>query len=334
MTEARVMGLTRLPDLVPERWTSGLERAERAVAAADRCGDPNLRASNRICLSWSMLSRGDLEGARRLVDESLAIAVDDAAPMSEWAARSNASNFHIYDGDLEQAAKENDGALEFGLEIGAVDAESWWAAASAQVGVVRDGDIGDPDLIGRMADEFSGAPVWRVAQATALASRQRFTECRDLIDRYDLDDLESVPKDAFWLAHANNLARVARDLNDAPMARRVLPFVEPYADVAVHYCIGFNGPVRQVLAYLRATAGDLEGGIADNRAALEFSTTRNLAPYEAMYRVELAELLVRRGSDVDIGEAGSLISEALPDIDRMGMVGWRTRATQLVDQLG
>ena len=60
VTEAWVMGMTRMPDLVPERWTDGLDRAERAVAAADRCGDPNLRVANRISLGWNLLSRAGL----------------------------------------------------------------------------------------------------------------------------------------------------------------------------------------------------------------------------------------------------------------------------------
>ncbi len=82
VTEAWVLGLTRMPDLVPERWTAGLHRAERAVAAADRCGDPNLRVANRISLGWNLLSRAEFEGARRVADEYLVIVVQDAAPLS------------------------------------------------------------------------------------------------------------------------------------------------------------------------------------------------------------------------------------------------------------
>ncbi len=176
-----------------------------------------------------------------------------------------------------------------------------------------------------MADQFPGTPTWRIVQARILAGRRRIDECRDLIDRYHLADLESVPKDAFWFTHAFHLGRLIDEIHDAPLAQGFLSSVEPYADEVVHYSIGVLGPMSQSLAFARAAAGDLDGGIADARAALELLTNWKLAPLPIICRIDLAELLARRGTDADIEEARSVVAEALPEVDRMGMIGWRTR---------
>ncbi len=333
LTEAWVLGITRMPDLVPERWTTGLERAERAVAAADRCGDPNLRVANRIALKWNLMSRGDLEAARQVADEFLAIARVDAGPMSQWAARAQACQFLLEAGELDRAQVENDAVLASGQEIDAVDSEAWWAASQAGINWCRDGEVGDPDLIGELADEYPGAPTWRAAHVLSLARRGRVAECRDLIERYRLGDIDALPKDVFWFSAAFNMARTISALDDAALAREMLPVLEPYADYVSHYCIGFGGPIRQVLSYLRAASGDLDGAIEDAGATRAFATNRDWKLVQAISGIELAELLVRRGSEGDLEDAQRLLAEASLDADHMGLHAWVTRATQLLDQL-
>ncbi|MDZ7673747.1 MAG: AAA family ATPase [Acidimicrobiales bacterium] len=333
LTLAWVLGTTRLADLVPERWTSGLARAELAVAAADRCGDPNLRALNRIQLNWTLLSIGDLARAMTVTDEALAIAEADGAPMTQWTARAQAAHFHIYRDDIAHAAAENDAAFQFGLEIGAVDADTWWAGVTAIIGWIRDADMSEPELIGQLAAQYPGTPIWLTTQALALALRGREQECRDLIARHRLDEPDSMPKDVFWLNGAFTMGLTVRILDDEPMANSLLAAYEPYADHFCHYCIGVNGPMRQMLSYLRPAAGDLDGGIADARFALEFAVAEAAGAWTVLCGIELAELLVRRADAPDVDEARSLAIEAGVDAERLGMPGWVTRSEQLLAQL-
>lgn len=329
LTEAWVLGTTRMTDLVPERWTSGLERAQRAVAAADRCGDPNLRVINRIALNWNLLSRGDLERAGSVARELQTIAADEAGPMAQWSARSQTVQFHIYDGDLQRATEENDSAFEFGIEIGAVDADTWWAAVSALIGASRSPTFGNSELAGQLADRYPGTPAWRATQAAYLATEERADECRELIELYSLDEFESPSRDAFWFTSAYNMARCARFLDDEAIGRSLIETFEPYADEFAHYCIGINGPMRHILAYARAAVGDIDGAIADLRLALEIVDATRARIFPVIYRIELGELLLNRGFDTDLNEAEELMRTTLPVAAELEMVGWAERGEAL-----
>ena len=334
LLEAQVLSMTRLADMVPERWTNGLDRGERAVAAADSCGDPNLRVTNRIALAWCLMSTGDFDRARHVADEYQAISTEASGPISQWSARAQACNFHLIEGDLARATAEGDAAFEFGLAIGAVDCESWWAATASQVSWLRDADLVDPDLAGQMADKFPGTPSWRATQASALAHHGRSEECRRLIDHHGLDDPTSFPMDVFWFSAVFNMARAIDALDDDALARTFLSAAEPYADCTVHYCVGVFGPMRKALAHLRTATGDLDGGIAEARLALDFVAGKQLALWRTNHQIELAELLARRGTETDVEEARRIVAEALPETERMGMVGWLDRSRKLLDQLG
>jgi hypothetical protein len=332
LAEAQVLGITRFPEMVPERWTAGLDRAERSVAAADRCGDPNLRVRNRVGYQWALTSAGDLNRARSVAEEYVEIAADAAGPIMQWTAQAMACQFHLVAGDLAAAAADNDAALEFGLELGALDCESWWAGIAALIIWFRDADYVDADLAGQLADQFPGAPSWRTAQAFALVRQGRVEECCRLIDHHGLGDPMSFPMDMFWFSCISNIARALVILDDADLAGPILAAAEPYADCIGHYGIGLQGPLREALSDLRTASGDLDGGIADARSAVDWATDRQLGLWRTTYQIKLAELLVRRHDTADVVEARTIVAETLPESERLGMVGWLARGTKLLDE--
>ena len=333
-TEAYVLSMTRTAELVPQRWTDGIERSTLAMAVADRSGDPNLRTSTRITKMWVLFSVGDIEGARAVADEFTAIAEASAGPLTQATARAMKAQLPLFDGDLIQAAADNDEALAFGLEIGVVDCESWWAATASVIGWLRDHRSVPADLAGEMADQFPGAPSWRTGQAAALAQEGRIDECRRLIEDHGLGDPTAFPMDLFFFASISNMARAAPVLDDRALAQRWLSAAEPYADCVSHFCVGFNGPMQQSLSKLRCAAGDLDGAITEARLALDFAIDKALELWAVTYRIELAEILARRGFDNDVAEARAIVAKALPAAERLGMVGWVPIATDLLEQLG
>ena len=331
--EAAVLGITRFAEMVPERWTVGVERAERAVAAADRCADPDLRVRNRIAHQWALMSADELDRARSVAEEYLAIAADGAGPTMQWSARAFACQFHLHVGDLASAAAENDVALEVGLELGAVDCESWWAGTVAIILWTRDNGYPDADLAGEMADRFPGALAWRTSQAFALALEGRAEECRTIIEVHGLGDPTSFPRDMFHFSCFLTMARAVGTLDDAALARPLLAAAEPYAERVSHYGVGLAGSMREALGLLRSASGDLDGGITEMRAALDWATRHRLELWRVMYRVMLAELLVRRAGPAELAEVRTVLAETLPEAERLGMVGWVTRGAAVLDEI-
>lgn len=254
--------------------------------------------------------------------------------MTQWVARAQAAHFHLIGGNLARASEENDRAFEYGLEIGAPDAASWWGGIGAMILWCRDGRMVEPELAGQMADEFPGALSWRMSQALALAEHGRLDECRALMADHGLTDPELVPKDLFWFVNVFSLRGIVRLSGDEDVARAALASFAPYADAVVHYCIGLNGPMRHFLALFRAVSGDIDGGIADGRLAVDWMATAGSPIHLTAIRIEFAELLVRRHTAADLAEARTLVEVALADARQFDMSGWITRGDRLLSQLG
>ncbi|MGB9011453.1 MAG: AAA family ATPase, partial [Aeromicrobium sp.] len=291
LTIAQVLWMTRVPDVVPERWTTGIDLDRRAIEAADRCGDPNLRVLARIGLGWTLLAIGDLAAAQDNAEEFLAIAVNEAGPVAVWYARAAVAQFPMYFGDIAESVARNEAALELGMEVGAPDAPQWWGALDGVIRWCRDASFSDHELSAAMADQFPRAPIWRCTQAMSLALADRFDEAREVIRTHELDRIYQYPKDYLWHCTGNIMSLTARRLADVGLAKQLLAHYEPFADDVIHFVIAVYGPVRQITSRARAVLGDLDGSISDATIMLDWGIAQSMLVPSVIYRIELAELL-------------------------------------------
>jgi hypothetical protein len=146
--------------LVPDRAATAPPLMAEAVALADQAGDPFLGAMTRIFANAACLGVGDIAGARRYITEGLELARTDCPPAVLAASLANTVQYHLYDGELEEAAALNDRFLTLATEIGMIDAEQWWAANTMAIQFVQ-GAIGDlSDAVAEFTDHYREAAAW------------------------------------------------------------------------------------------------------------------------------------------------------------------------------
>lgn len=330
-TRAWVLTAATFSQLVPDSWVLLADTAQLAVEAADRTGDPNLRAQSRLFRGWCYLSEGRMAEGRAVALEGRAIAERDGTPMQRWVVGAGTVHYHaVTTGDLAQMAADNDVMLALGQQVGSLDATSWWGSVAAVGEWLRTGQLVDPDLAAHVADAMPQAHSWRLAQAAALAQRGRLDEARAVLAAHDLAYADRIPKDIFWLTTVFWLCETVYLLDDADLARAALPALEPYSALMTHFCVGVVGPLRQALSRLRLTLGDLDGAIADLRWSLDALCAAELVCHAAVVRCQLASALFQRDLTADRAEAREVAALAVEDADRLHMSGWGDLVRELL----
>jgi class 3 adenylate cyclase/tetratricopeptide (TPR) repeat protein/DNA polymerase III delta prime subunit len=234
--------------LVPDRAASAPPVMAEAVALADEVGDPFLAAMTRIFANAACLGVGDIAGARRYMLEGRELARTDCPPAVVAATLANCVQYHLYDGELEEATALNDRFLAQALEMGMVDAEQWWAANTLAITYVQ-GTAGDlADAAGDFADRYPDAAAWRCTHAFLLTEAGRLDEARDVVDRYDLRRPERFPVNDFSLLSQTYLGYVALGTGDRELGRATEAVLRPHAELWANVDIFTNGPISVMLA--------------------------------------------------------------------------------------
>jgi tetratricopeptide (TPR) repeat protein len=245
---ADVLLRTARTQLVPDRAATAPPVMAEAVALADRVGDPFLAVMTRIFANAACLGVGDIATARRYIAEGLELARTDGPPTALAASMANWIQYHLYDGELDEAAALNERFLTMATEIGMVDAEQWWAANTLAIEYAR-GAAGDlADAAGEFSDRYGEAAAWRTLHATLLALAGRLDEAREVVDAFDLRRPEAFPVDDFTLLAQSYLGYVALLTEDGELGRATEAVLRPHQDLWANVDIFTNGPITAMLA--------------------------------------------------------------------------------------
>jgi tetratricopeptide (TPR) repeat protein len=234
--------------LVPDRAATAPPLMAEAVALADHVGDPFLAVMTRVFANAACLGVGDIAGARGYMAEGLELARTDCPPTALAASMANWVQYHLYDGELDEATALNDRFLALATEIGMVDAEQWWAANTLAIQYAQGGAGDLADAAGEFADRYGGAAAWRCLHATLLALAGRETEAREVVDAFDLRRPEAFPVDDFTLLAQSYLGYVALMTEDAELGRAAEAVLRPYQQLWANVDIFTNGPITAMLA--------------------------------------------------------------------------------------
>jgi class 3 adenylate cyclase len=245
---ADVLLRTARTQLVPDRAATAPALMAEAVALADRAGDPFLGAMTRIFANAACLGVGDIAGARRYLTDGLELARTDCPPVALAASMANFVQYHLYDGELDEAAALNDRFLTLALELGSVDAEQWWAALTLSIQYVQ-GGVGDlADAAGEFAERYDEAAAWRCSHAFVLAEAGRLDEARQVVDAFELRRPEAFPVDDFTLLAQSYLGYVALLTEDEELGRATESVLRPHERLWANVDIFTNGPITAMLA--------------------------------------------------------------------------------------
>jgi len=302
-------------------------RAREGVELADTTGDPVLRAISRAWYSAALLATGDLPGARRVLEDMQTVA-DDAAPTIQWDALCfSVRDLHLL-GRLDEAHRVNDECFELGRSLGEPDALMWWGATIAGERYTRGESGATPEESAAFADEYPGAPTWRLSQVVALAYEGRLDEARRLMESHGLSP-ERLVREPFPLMVPLQFADVALRLGDADLARRCTQLLAGHEGCWGHYYLGVLGPVDLGLGWCALTVGNFDEALEHMEAAcaaIEAAGARGLHPHGLLARAQAH--LARNGSG-DAVKAAALLAEARIEAVELS----ETRMVQRIDEL-
>uniref|UniRef100_UPI0037CB6645 ATP-binding protein n=1 Tax=Nocardioides terrisoli TaxID=3388267 RepID=UPI0037CB6645 len=234
--------------LVPDRAAGAPPLMAEAVRLADQVGDPFLAVMTRVFANAAYLGVGDIASARRYTAEGLELARTDCPPAALTASMANWVQYHLYDGELDEAASLNDRFLTLATEIGMVDAEQWWAANTLAIQYARGTAEDLADAAGEFADRYGEAAAWRCLHATLLCMAGRIAEALEIVDTFGLRRPDAFPVDDFTLLSQSYLGYVALVIDDVELGRAVEAVLRPHQDLWANVDIFTNGPISAMLA--------------------------------------------------------------------------------------
>lgn len=299
-----------------------------AISLAEPVGQPLA-----VVLGAGWVIRAGYELARLdIVDEGFAVMEEAATasgqPLAVWhLLRAHAARAAI-EGRYRQANEYNLAARDISVSLGDLAAVGMAFAHAHGVAVAR-GDAND--LLDNSIELLAHSPpipLIRAAQAITFDLVGRRAEAFAMYEELR-SELGSMVEDLRLAPTMLHLADLAVRFDDAATAevlaaRMVLwPNIPGSVGVTTAYFTG--SPLRE-LGRLVALTGRLEDAESLLRKAIDRNLAVRARPFVALCRLDLADVLYRRGS---LAEAGQLVRQAADDLRRLEMPGPLLRADRL-----
>jgi hypothetical protein len=233
------------------------------------------------------LGFGELEQARSLIPEALAVGARAQATMAVPAFRLHRYLLDDFEGRIEQS------------EVPLTEA-------------VRD---------------FPARPVFRCALAYLHARLERTTEAKTVIADFAGSDFSALPFDFEWLYATTLLAETCAMVGDHESGAVLYRLLLPYEGLSVVDAPeGMRGAVARYLGIIAALARP-ETAEGHFEKALEINANAGTRPWLAHTQEDYARMLLERDGPGDRSGGEVLLASALATYRELGMEGPLTKAT-------
>lgn len=164
------------------------------------------------------------------------------------------------------------------------------------------------------------------ARALVLAELGEVATARRAV-RVQTAELVDDPRDDFWLNALESLGTACSILADRPSAARLYEAGLPYARrVNSTRAVICFGSVSRVLGLLATTLGRLDEAVDLFDAAITLDRRIGATAFVLLDEVSLAAALAARRSQGDLQRAVSLLNDAEPHAEKLGMGAVTSRA--------
>lgn len=214
-------------------------------------------------------------------------------------------------GDLAAAEARSSDGLALGESAHGGNAMHAWGAEQFVLANFRGEQAALVPVVAGFVDEYPTMPAWKAALAACLVSAGDDEGARAAVVAA-LDDGPLLQQDQTGYTAIGQLTEVVWHLDDAELAGRLLPLIEPVRDrlavssmgaICVGHLVRYHGLVLGVL-------GRTDEAIDALDAAVERSRDRSFEPYLARALAERATLRERRDGPGDAEGAAADRAEA------------------------
>jgi class 3 adenylate cyclase/tetratricopeptide (TPR) repeat protein len=306
----RVLNSLAFPLMVPEQLEQSLERTSRAMALAERVGDPVqiLFAAHWreeiACMSGDIVEMDRvLEIVRELVER-----LDQ--PVLRWTYLFTKARRVMIDGDTDIAERFATESLQIGTASGQPDAFVMYGGQLISISLQR-GTLGDlVPILNQLyveAPEVGGAVTSALALAHAEAGN--LDDVRVMLERFATDNFE-LSMDATWLTTMAWYADAAMALGDTTFIEPIFDQLVPWVDLWPSTGAECESPVSQYLGGLATSLGRYEEADAYFARAIAASDRTNAKFFAARTNLMWGVMLARRRSPGDLARAKALLEAA------------------------
>jgi class 3 adenylate cyclase len=290
--------------------------------------DPALDQWSRDIAGHLYTERGEFARAEAAFARQREIAAELGQPTMMWFASFPRAGYAMMRGDLEEAERLAEQALQIGQEAGEPDAVMFYGAVFTSIRTYqgRAGEISD--LVEESVRANPGIPAWRAGLASNFCWDDRHAEAATILKEASADRFEHVPNDRAKLGALTQYAEAAFHTGDANAAAILGEVLEPFADQYQWSGVMSYGHMRLYLGLLAAVAGEDERADEHLSFACEFHENNDIRMFAARSHLAWAEAL---GARRDASVAREHAARAL-DLSREHGYGlFEPRAAALVE---
>lgn len=295
--------------------------AAEIVELSRRVGDRRNELRALANLSNIHLSRGDVEGSKRLMDSFTRLAERVGEPRNLW-------HVPVYRSTLDLMAGRFDQAIELSAEAARMGAEAEEPLAAQfhalKMGLIRSFQ-GRPEemlpQVRRMVERYPAIPAWRLALIAFLVDAGRRDEALAEFEPFAARGFAALPRDANWLTAISRIAEVAAVLDQREAAEELFGLLEPFEGevVVVGRAAAVNGPMERYLGLLARTLGDYDRALDYFVRAGQIMKRMGERPLRIQTRLHGAETLLMRDGEGDRERAFELSGRVLEEGQALGM---------------
>ena len=318
-------------------WTRGVsveeirEMLDEAVELADELDDIEIRAEAMEWRLAAQIALGDLESARRELDDVLELGRMMGQPFILHVAEHYGSTIALCEGKLVEAEERAERSREWSRPL--MTGRDPSGVYGVQMFSVRreQGRLAElAPLLRVLAVGDHAGGLWTPGLAALLAELEMHDDARQELDRVEAAGLDPF-RNSLWLASLTYLADAAAAVGHESMAALLYPELEPHAgrNVMIGYGVSSYGAADRYLGMLAAALGEWETAVQHFESALELNRRMGMPTWLAHTLYEYGRMLITRGAPADRGRAGDLLAEAAGLAEEIGMPALLARARAL-----
>jgi ATP/maltotriose-dependent transcriptional regulator MalT len=315
------------PDGVDER----LQLAERALRLAQRTGRSSMAQWGHTWRLDALVQLGRIEEAEAEIAVQTRLADQLHEPLARWRTMQAESWLALLKGRFAEAGAIAEEARQLGRKGHHAAAEFTYLTHVIVMAVYRGGLEAAFDQMAdllRPIPENSSAPIF-VSGAFALMGR--LGEARLALRQLATAGFKDAVPSIAWLPGVALATEAIAIVGDRDVGQQAYEATLPFARLNVSAgASGLYGSVSRYLGMLATVLERWDDATTHFEQGIEFEERMGARPFVARSRIAYAEMLVKRGRDMDQYHARRLLDSGLAASQEMGMKPWQEHGSKLL----
>ncbi len=306
LTLARELGNPRTTARVLADWfrvfqaPDGLEQRrahlDELTAAVQASGDPGIEFWAAALARNVMAETGEIQRAENAAERMVAIAERLGEPIMRWTAAHSARGcLALMRGDLAEAERYAEHALQIGSQAGEPDAAMFYGAQITQIRTLQGRGSEITELIEQSVQANPLIPAFKAALAWTLCWVGRDDEAKEIVAEAAADRFEHVPWEQTRTVALAFYADAAAQAGVTDAAEVLYELIEPWTVQVVWNGLGTCGHTSMYLGLLAAVLGRDEQADEHFAHAIGMQERDGMLVWAARAHLGWAEALAARG---------------------------------------